>query len=111
MTALVWDQIGERRYETGVDHGVLYLSNSNAIPWNGLVSVNETVSQEIKSFYVDGVKYLDYRVPGSYSAKLSAFPYPDELDDLMGMTEFVPGMFAHDQPVSKLFNLSYRTKV
>jgi hypothetical protein len=25
MTTLTWDQVGERLYETGVDHGVLYL--------------------------------------------------------------------------------------
>ena len=25
MPALVWDQVGQRFYETGVDHGVLYI--------------------------------------------------------------------------------------
>jgi hypothetical protein len=25
MTQITWDNIGERFYETGVDHGVLYL--------------------------------------------------------------------------------------
>jgi hypothetical protein len=24
MTALVWDEVGQRTFETGVDHGVLY---------------------------------------------------------------------------------------
>lgn len=24
MAKLVWDKIGDRKYETGVDHGVLY---------------------------------------------------------------------------------------
>ena len=111
MTALVWDQVGERRYETGVDRGVLYPPSGDAVPWNGLISVNETVSREVKPYYIDGVKFLDHHVPGSYSAKLSAFTYPDEMDALIGTQEFSPGVFVHDQRSPKLFNLSYRTRV
>lgn len=110
MTALVWDQAGERRYETGIDRGVLYPPSGDAVPWNGLVSVSENTAREVKSYYIDGIKYLDRHIPGSYAAKLSAFTYPDELDELLGVSEFVPGVHVHDQR-SKLFNLSYRTKV
>ena len=47
MPALVWDQVGERLYETGVDHGVLYIPDAtgvyaNGVAWNGLTSVSET---------------------------------------------------------------------
>jgi hypothetical protein len=111
MTALVWDQVGERRYETGVDRGVLYPSTGVAVPWNGLISVNEIVSREVKPYYIDGIKFLDHHVPGSYAAKLSAFTYPDEMDGLIGTQEFSPGVFVHDQRSPKLFNLSYRTLV
>ena len=111
MTALVWDQVGERRYETGVDRGVLYPPIGNPVPWNGLVSVNETVSREVKPYYIDGIKFLDHHVPGSYAAKLVAFTYPDEMDGLVGTQEFSPGVFIHDQRSPKLFNLSYRTRV
>jgi len=108
MTALVWDQVGDRRYETGIDRGVLYLPNGGAIPWNGLTSVTEARSREVKSYYLDGVKYLDRHVPGSYGAKLSAFTYPDELEDLLGNPEFAPGVTVHDQR-ARYFHLSYRT--
>jgi hypothetical protein len=110
MTKLVWDQAGERRYETGIDRGVLFLSDGGVVPWNGLVSVAETRSREVKSHYIDGIKYLDRHVPGSYEAKLSAFTYPDELDALMGTTEFIPGVTLHDQR-ARYFHLSYRTLV
>jgi hypothetical protein len=110
MTALVWDQVGERRFETGIDRGVLYLPDV-AVPWNGLVSIDETLSREVKPYYIDGIKFLDHHVPGSYAAKLSAFTYPDELDSLIGILEFAPGVFVHDQGQPKLFNLSYRTRV
>lgn len=110
MTALEWDQVGERRFETGIDRGVLYLQGGDAIPWNGLVSVTEDQTREVKSYYLDGVKYLDHHVPGSYSAKLQAFTYPDELEELLGTTEFAPGVFVHDQR-ARMFSLSYRTRV
>lgn len=110
MTALEWDKIGDRRYETGVDRGVLFPPDGPAVPWNGLTSVTETVSREVKSYYIDGIKYLDHHIPGSYAAKLAAFTYPDELDTLLGMSEYAPGVFLHDQR-TKLFHLSYRTLV
>lgn len=111
MAALEWHKSGERRYETGVDRGVLYLPNGEAVPWNGLISIEETVSREVKPYYIDGIRFLNHHVPGSYSAKLSAFTYPDEMDALIGIEEFSPGVFVHDQRSPKLFNLSYRTLV
>jgi len=110
MTVLEWDKTGDRRFETGVDRGVLYLRDGAAVPWNGLTSISEETSREVKSYYLDGVKYLDHHVPGSYAATLSAFTYPDELDALMGNEEFAPGVILHDQK-SSVFHLSYRTKI
>ena len=110
MTAIAWDAVGERRYETGIDRGVLYLPDGQAVPWNGLTEVTETTPNEVKSYYLDGIKYLDKRIPSAYSAKLRAITYPDELDELTGNREFSPGVFLHDQR-SKLFNLSYRTLI
>ena len=110
MTALVWDKVGERRYETGIDRGVLYLPDGNAVPWNGLTSVVETRTREVKSYYLDGIKYLDHSVPGSYVAKLQAYTYPVELDSLLGNADFAPGVVLYDQN-SSWFHLSYRTRI
>lgn len=108
MTVLQWDQLSERRFETGVDRGVLYLTDGRAVPWNGLASISEDKEREVKPYFLDGIKYLDHHAPGVYSAKLGAFTYPDELEDILGSTEFVPGVMLHDQRVSR-FHLSYRT--
>lgn len=110
MTALEWDKVGDRRYETGVDRGVLYLPDGGVVPWNGLTEVTEDRSREVKSYYMDGVKYLDHHVPGSYTGKVKAYTYPDELDELVGSLEFATGVFVHDQKAG-LFNMSYRTLV
>jgi hypothetical protein len=110
MSKLEWDKVGDRRYETGIDRGVLYMLDGRTIPWNGLTSVAENTDREVKSYYADGVKYLDRHIPGSFSAKLQAFTYPDELDELLGTSQFVPGVFIHDQRANP-FHLSYRTHV
>lgn len=110
MTALEWDKTGERLYETGVDRGVLYPRDGVAVPWNGLTNISESTEREVKSYYMDGVKYLDHHVPGAYSAKLEAFTYPDELDELTGVATYAPGVFLHDQR-AKVFHISYRTGV
>ena len=48
MAKLVWDKTGERFYETGVDHGVLYPYSEGTyqagVAWNGLVNVTESSS-------------------------------------------------------------------
>lgn len=110
MATLVWDKVGDRRYETGIDRGVLYLPGGGSVAWNGLVSIKENLGRDIKSYYMDGVKYLDHVVPGSYSANLQAYTYPEALDDFLGNTELVPGVITHDQR-TKSFALSYRTRI
>lgn len=110
MTALVWDEVGERIYETGVDRGVLYLHDGTVAVWNGLISVEESPSAELKSFFLDGVKYLENLSPSDYIGKLKAYTYPEEFDLVNGIAHVSPGLNYYDQP-PKSFNLSYRTRV
>ena len=110
MTALTWDQMSDRRFETGVERGVLFPLDGPGVAWNGLVSVTEARTREIKSYYLDGIKFLDHYVPGAYSAKLQAFTYPEELDKILGIDEWVPGVHVHDQRAG-MFHLSYRTLI
>jgi hypothetical protein len=110
MTALVWDKPSDRTYQSGVDRGVLYLSDGSGVAWNGLTSVEDDTSATLTSYWLDGVKYLDNLAPGDYAGKLKAFTYPDEFDLANGIVPAAPGLMYHDQPVQK-FGLSYRTKV
>lgn len=110
MTALVWDNPGERIYQTGVDRGVLFLQDGTVVPWNGLTSVEDTTSEDLSEFYLDGVKYLAYLSPGDFSANLKAFTYPDEFDSVNGILKDASGLRIHDQP-AKTFSLSYRTMI
>lgn len=109
MTRLEWDQIGERKFHTGIDRGVLYLSNF-AVPWNGLTSVEEVPSQKIQPYYQDGMKYMNAQILGHYEANLKAFTYPDEFERCLGIEPNGNGVSFHDQR-AEIFGLSYRTLI
>ena len=110
MAALVWDKVGERLYQTGIDRGVLYLQDGKVAVWNGLINVEESANSELKSFYLDGVKYLENLSPSDFLGKLTAFTYPDEFDLVNGLSYVAPGMTLYEQP-PKSFNLSYRSRI
>lgn len=111
MTQIVWDQVGSRTYETGVDRGVLYLPNIPGVPWNGLVTVSEAPDGgEITSYWLDGVKYLDVIGGEEYKGTIEAFTYPDEFEICQGIRSLDQGIFATAQP-RQSFGLAYRSKV
>lgn len=110
MTALVWDAVGDRTYQTGVDRGVLYLPDAAGVVWNGLTSVEERPSHERKTVYLDSIKYLEHIIPSDFSAQLRAFTYPDEFDAVLGTLSDGGGLGVHDQRTTK-FGLSYRTLI
>lgn len=116
MTALTWDQTGQRVYETGVDHGVLYKPNGagvydNGYAWNGLVSVTESPSgAEDNPQYADNIKYLSLRSAEEFGATIEAFTYPPEFGEHDGTAMPTPGVSVGQQ-TRKPFGMSYRTKV
>jgi hypothetical protein len=107
---LTWDNVGERFYRGGVDKGVLYLQDGRFSVWNGLISVEESSNTESKSFFLDGVKYLENLTPADFVGKLKAFTYPDEFDEVVGIAVVAPGLHVHEQP-PKSFSLSYRVRI
>jgi hypothetical protein len=110
MAILTWDDVGERFFQTGVDRGVLYLQDGTVAVWNGITTVEEATNGERKSFYLDGVKFLETLTPSEFAGSLKAFTYPEEFDSVNGIATVVEGFEAFEQP-AKSFNLSYRTKI
>lgn len=108
MPSVVWDQPGERSYEAGLDHGVLYFPDGGAVPWNGLTAVEEQSSTLTEPVYFDGVKFSDIVTYGNYEATIRAFTYPEEFLEYEGILEEQDGLYVANQSV-KTFNLSYRT--
>jgi hypothetical protein len=116
MPALTWDEIGERFYETGVDHGVLYIPDvsgeyATGVAWNGLTSVTETPSgAEPTAQYADNIKYLNLFSAEEFGCTIEAFTYPDEFAQFDGLATPEPGVTLGQQP-RKTFGLSYRTRI
>lgn len=117
--SLSWDTAGERLYETGVDHVVLYPINSNneykpGVAWNGVTSIAENPSgAEPTKLYADNIQYLTMYSLEEYGITLGCYTYPDEFDSCNGIAslgEGVVGAIAGQQSRKK-FGLSYRTKV
>jgi hypothetical protein len=113
---LTWDQVGERTYETGVDHGVLYLPDSSGnydtgVAWNGLTTVTESPSgAESSPQYADNIKYLNLVSVEQFGATIEAFTYPDEFAQCDGTAEPSPGVRVGQQN-RRPFGLCYRTLV
>lgn len=112
MTRIVWSQVGERFFETGVDQGVLYPPNgAPGVPWNGLISVEEGVSGgEVEPYYFDGLKYLDFVLNEDFQATLTAFSAPVEFATCEGLKALAPGLSVAQQPRLS-FGLCYRTRI
>src|SRR4249919_1118472 len=115
MAPLTWDQVGEKVYETGVDHGVLYIPDQAGVynagfAWNGLTTVTESPSgAEPNPQYADNIKYLNLVSYEEFGATIEAFTYPDEFQECDGTWVPSPGV-AVGQQGRKMFGLCYRTK-
>ncbi len=116
MTKIVWDKAGERRYETGVDHGVLYTPDStgaynSGVPWNGLVSVTESPSgAESSKQYADNIVYVNLISAEEFGGTIEAFMSPLEFGQHDGTAAPKKGVYLGQQ-TRKPFGLAYRTKI
>lgn len=118
--ALVWDEVGTREFETGVDKGVLYVmgTDSNGKPeygagvaWNGLTGVNESPSgAETTSLYADNIKYLNLLSAEEFGFTIEAYSSPDEFDECDGNATIANGVTIGQQG-RKTFAFCYRTKI
>lgn len=108
MTRLQWLNPEEKLVQGGLDRGVLYPQDKAAVPWNGLISVNESGSQQTSTYYIDGRKFLTTVTPREYTATISAYTFPDEFAEICGIVEAADGLFL-DSQVPDRFGLSYRT--
>ena len=113
MSKIVWDQTGERLYETGVKQGVLYIPASGVyskgVAWNGLTAVTESPSgAEATALYADDIKYLNLMSNEEFGCTIEAYTYPDEFAACDGSASLAKGVSIGQQP-RKTFGLCYRT--
>lgn len=115
MSALEWDKTGEKYYEMGVDHGVLYPCKNgvyqNGVAWNGLTAVNESSDgAEANDMYADNMLYASIRSVERSKLTIEAYQSPEEFDVCDGTAEVSKGIYIGQQKREK-FGFSYRTLV
>lgn len=116
MPKLVWDQTGERLFETGVRNGVLYVQDSTGaypkgVVWNGLTAVTESPSgAEPTPLYADDIKYLNLMSNEEFGGTIEAYTYPDEFGVCNGEATLADGVTIGQQS-RKAFGMCYRTAI
>lgn len=114
MSKIVWDKTGERLYETGVDHGVLYPVQADGtyslgVAWNGLTGITESPSgAEATPLFADNIKYLNMVSAEDFGCTIEAYTYPDEFAECDGSASIATGVNIGQQ-ARKTFGLCYRT--
>jgi hypothetical protein len=114
MTALHWDGTGEKVFETGVDHGVLYIPDedgeyTNGVAWNGLVTITQSpTGAESNKTYADNIVYGNLISVEEFEATLEAYTCPQEFYEFDGMATVANGVRVGQQ-LRRPFGLSWRT--
>lgn len=114
MARITWDETGKRLFETGVDHGVLYVVDAEGaykpgVAWNGLTQISESPDgAEPNDQYADNIKYFSIRSAEELNGTIEAFMYPDEWNQCDGNAEVAKGVVIGQQNRKK-FGLCYRT--
>lgn len=115
MSKLSWDLSGQRKYETGVSHGVLYPQVKGKYPkgvaWNGLSSVTESPSgAEPTPVWADNMKYLNLMSVEEFAASIEAYMYPEEFEPCQGNKVLAKGIIISQQE-HQPFGMTYRSIV
>lgn len=110
MSKLEWHRPTDQSFESGLDRGVIYFSDGEAVPWNGLANVKDSGESEVKDLYLDGIKYLSTVSPRDWSGSLTAYTYPSRFGEVLGISSIGDGLYV-DSQAHEQFNLSYRTVV
>ena len=115
MSKLVWDQNGERTYETGVEQVALYPQAAGTYPkgvaWNGITALNITPSgAEPTALYANDRKYLTLMSAEEIGGTIEAYTYPDEFAECDGSKAIVEGVYVGQQP-RVAFGLAAKTLI
>lgn len=116
MSKIVWDATGERFYETGVNHGVLYTQKAdgtynNGVAWNGLTAVTESPDgAEPTDLWADNIKYASLRSAETFGATIEAYTYPEEFALCDGSAVLDDGIYIGQQSRTP-FGFCYRTEI
>lgn len=115
MSKIVWNELANRTFETGVSKGVLYPQENGAYPkgvaWDGLTGVTESPSgaEPTKLYAANGVHAV-LMSNEEYAATIEAYLYPPEFGPCNGEGEVIAGVTIGQQ-TRQPFGFSYVTQI
>lgn len=112
---LIWDDIGEKIFETGLSQGVLYIQEGSVYPkghaWNGLISITESPGgAEPTDLYADNIKYASLRSAETFGGTIEAYTFPSGFSKCDGGESIAKGVSIGQQGRSP-FGLCYKTEI
>lgn len=116
MTRLQWHAPGAKKFETGVDRGVLYPRDDSGnyedgVAWNGLTAVTQSPSgAEANKQYADNTVYATLISAEEFAATIEAFYYPKEFEACDGTAELAPGVTVGQQN-RRTFGFTWRSLI
>lgn len=115
MSKITWDNAGDKKFEAGVDHCVLYPQQAGAYPsgvaWNGITGITESPEGgDAQDFYADNIKYGSLRGTENFNGTIECYTYPDAWKGCDGRADLASGI-SFGQQSRKIFGLSYRTLI
>lgn len=116
MSKLVWDNAGERNFESGVSHVVLYTLDEsqaykNGVVWNGVTGITHSPDgAEPNELWADNMKYATLMSAEKLGLTIEAYQYPPEFEACDGTADLVSGVSIGQQS-RKTFGICYRTEV
>lgn len=116
MSKLVWNQTGERLYETGVEQCALFLQDASGkypqgVAWEGITNVTETPSgAEPTKLYANNAVYATLMSAEELGGTIEAYTYPDEFAECDGSATVATGVKIGQQ-ARRAFGLAYKTLI
>ena len=112
---LSWDAAADKKFESGLDRGVLYVQSGGLYPlgvsWEGLINVTEKPSgAEITDLWANNAKYSALVSAETFDISIEAYTFPTEFLACLGIEQdgTDPGVtFGQQARVS--FGLCYRS--
>lgn len=109
-----WDKTGEKYFETGVDHAILFDMDdegqySGGTVWNGITGVEENPEGgDPNDFWADNIKYASLMGAEKFKCTIKAYTYPDKFMKYDGSATIAAGVYAGLQG-RPAFGFAYRT--
>lgn len=114
ISRLIFDEIGKRLYETGVERVVIYRLSAgryrSGTVWNGVTAITGSGDGgESTGLYADDVKYLSLISAENWKGSIEAYNYPDVFSECLGQDEIATGVRVGQQS-RRHFGLCFTTK-